>query len=47
VKELKKGGVNITYLEKGNDSYPVSNDQSRQQLYQALEQFLDINLKKK
>jgi dipeptidyl aminopeptidase/acylaminoacyl peptidase len=47
VKELKKGGVNITYLEKGNESYPVGNDQSRQQLYQALEQFLDINLKKK
>ena len=47
VKELKKGGANITYLEKGNETFPYGNDQSREQLYKALEQFLDINLKKK
>jgi len=47
VKELKKRQVNITYLEKGNESTPLANEQSRQQMYLALEQFLDINLKKK
>jgi dipeptidyl aminopeptidase/acylaminoacyl peptidase len=47
VKELKKRKVNITYLEKGNETSPIGNEQSRQQLYLALEQFLDINLKKK
>ncbi len=47
VKELKKRDVNITYMEKGDETSPMSNEQSRQQLYKALEQFLDINLKKK
>jgi dipeptidyl aminopeptidase/acylaminoacyl peptidase len=47
VKELKKRDVKITYLEKTNESSSVSNDKSRQQLYLALEQFLENNLKKK
>ncbi len=47
VKELKKRDVAITYLEKGTAKSPINNEQSRQQFYLALEQFLDINLKKK
>ncbi len=47
VKELKKRKVDITYLEKGKVTSPLGTEQSRQQLYLALEQFLDINLKKK
>jgi dipeptidyl aminopeptidase/acylaminoacyl peptidase len=47
VKELQKRDVRITYFEKDQTPYPAANDQGRQQLYLALAQFLDINLKKK
>ncbi|TDO21573.1 S9 family peptidase [Pedobacter duraquae] len=47
VKELKKKNVNVTYFEKDKESFPIPNEESRQHLYVALEQFLDVNLKKK
>ena len=47
VKELKKKNVNVTYFEKDKESFPMPNEESRQHLYVALEQFLDVNLKKK
>lgn len=47
VKELKKRDVDITYLEKGSEMSPKDNEQSREQFYLALEQFLDNHLKKK
>jgi dipeptidyl aminopeptidase/acylaminoacyl peptidase len=47
VKELKKRNVNVSYFEKDKEGFPVSNDEGRRQLYQALGQFLDSNLKKK
>lgn len=47
VKELQKRDVKITYFEKDQVSYPTANDQGRQQLYLALADFLDMNLKKR
>ena len=47
MKELKKKNVNVTYFEKDKESFPIPNEESRQHLYVALEQFLEVNLKKK
>jgi dipeptidyl aminopeptidase/acylaminoacyl peptidase len=47
VRELKKRNVSITYFEKNKESFPINNDQGRRELYSALGQFLDFNLKKK
>jgi dipeptidyl aminopeptidase/acylaminoacyl peptidase len=47
VRELKKRNVSITYFEKNKESFPINNDQGRRELYSALSQFLDFNLKKK
>lgn len=46
-KELKKRNVNVTYLEKPNGDYQQNTVEDRQKYYSALEQFLDVNLKKK
>jgi len=47
VKELKKRNVNITYIEKDNGSFSSKSEEARQKLYLALEDFLNMNLKKK
>lgn len=47
VKELKKRNVPVTYFEKEDSRFVSKREESRQQVYSALEQFLDSNLKKK
>lgn len=45
VKELKKKNVNVTYLD-WQDNNPLRGEENRLKLYEALEQFLEKNLKK-
>lgn len=45
VKNLKKRNINVTYLEHDGIGYPAKNQESRQQFYAALEQYLDKHLK--
>lgn len=47
VKELKKRNAPVTYFEKDETPFSMNREESRQQIYTALEQFLDSNLKKK
>ncbi len=47
VKELKKRNVPVTYYEKEESPFSINREESRQQVYTALEQFLESNLKKK
>ncbi len=47
VKELKKRNISVTYLEKDNNTFLVKSEETRQKLYLALEQFLNVNLNKK
>jgi len=47
VKNLQKRGVSVTYME--NEGHPIfgKSEENRQRFYTALEQFLEVNLKKK
>lgn len=47
VKNLQKKNVPVTYLENDGDFSFGKNMEQRQELYTALEQFLEVNLKKK
>lgn len=47
VKELKKRNAPVTYFEKDETPFSMNREESRQQIYTALEQFLESNLKKK
>ena len=47
VKELKKRNVAVTYYEKPDAQFAMSREEVRQKVYAALEQFLEVNLKKK
>ncbi|WP_243732594.1 S9 family peptidase [Pedobacter metabolipauper] len=47
IKNLQKRKVNVTYLENDGVSFPGSHLEERQKFYAALEQFLEVNLKKK
>ena len=45
VKNLKKRNISVTYLENDGIGFPAKNQESRQEFYAALEQFLDKHLK--
>jgi dipeptidyl aminopeptidase/acylaminoacyl peptidase len=45
VKELKKRKVPVSYHERDESSFSINREESRQQTYAALEQFLNTNLK--
>jgi len=45
VKELKKRDVPVSYHERDESSFSINREESRQQTYAALEQFLNTNLK--
>ena len=47
VKNLQKKNIPVTYLENDGDFFFGKNVEQRQKLYTALEQFLEVNLKKK
>ncbi|WP_285059431.1 S9 family peptidase [Pedobacter ginsengisoli] len=47
VKNLQKREVKVTYLENEGNPFYGKNDENRQKFYTALEQFLEVNLKKK
>lgn len=47
VKNLQKKNIPVTYLETDGDFFFGKNVEQRQKLYSALEQFLEVNLKKK
>jgi dipeptidyl aminopeptidase/acylaminoacyl peptidase len=47
VKNLKKRNVNVTYLENEGDVFFGRNPQVRRKFYNALEEFLEVNLKRK
>lgn len=47
VKELKKRNAPVSYYEKEEASFSINREESRQKMYSALEQFLEVNLKKK
>lgn len=47
VKELKKRNVPVTYYEKEDAAFSMNREEGRQKMYSALEQFLEVNLKKK
>ncbi len=47
VKNLQKKNVAVTYLESDGDSFFGKNIEQRQKFYTALEEFLEVNLKKK
>jgi dipeptidyl aminopeptidase/acylaminoacyl peptidase len=47
VKELKKRNIPVTYYEKEDSPFSANREESRQQVYTALEQFLEGNLKNK
>jgi dipeptidyl aminopeptidase/acylaminoacyl peptidase len=47
VKNLQKRGVTVTYLENEGHPFFGKSDENRQKFYTALEQFLEVNLKKK
>jgi dipeptidyl aminopeptidase/acylaminoacyl peptidase len=47
VKNLQKKGLSVTYLENEGHPFFGKSDENRQKFYTALEQFLEVNLKKK
>ena len=47
VKNLQKREVKVIYLENEGNPFFGKNDENRQKFYTALEQFLELNLKKK
>ncbi|KQC00524.1 prolyl oligopeptidase family serine peptidase [Pedobacter sp. Hv1] len=47
VKELKKRNAPVTYYEKEDAAFSMNREEGRQKMYSALEQFLEVNLKKK
>jgi dipeptidyl aminopeptidase/acylaminoacyl peptidase len=47
VKNLQKREVKVIYLENEGNPFYGKNDDNRQKFYTALEQFLEVNLKKK
>jgi dipeptidyl aminopeptidase/acylaminoacyl peptidase len=47
VKNLQKREVKVTYLENEGNPFFGKSDENRQKFYTALEQFLEVNLKKK
>lgn len=47
VKNLQKKNIPVTYLESDGDFFFGKNVEQRQKLYTSLEQFLEVNLKKK
>jgi dipeptidyl aminopeptidase/acylaminoacyl peptidase len=47
VKNLQKKNIPVTYLENDGDFFFGKNVEQRQKLYTSLEQFLEVNLKKK
>ncbi|MBC7418146.1 MAG: S9 family peptidase, partial [Pedobacter sp.] len=47
VKNLQKRNISVTYLENDGDSFFGKNIEQRQKLYSALQDFLEVNLKKK
>lgn len=47
VKELKKRNAPVTYYEKEDAAFSINREEGRQKMYSALEQFLEVNLKKK
>jgi len=47
VKNLQKKNIPVTYLENDGDFFFGKNIEQRQKLYTALEQFLEVHLKKK
>lgn len=46
VKNLQKRNVNVTYIENDGDTFYGKDEEVRQKYYMALEQFLEVNLKK-
>lgn len=47
VKNLKKRNVNVTYLENDGDVLFGRNPEGRRKFYNTLEEFLEVNLKRK
>jgi len=47
VKNLQKRNVSVTYLENEGHPFFGKSDENRQKFYSALEQFFEVNLKKK
>ncbi|MNY39266.1 hypothetical protein D3C86_1739420 [compost metagenome] len=47
VKNLKKRNVSVTYLENEGDIFFGRNPDGRRKFYTALEEFLEVNLKRK
>jgi dipeptidyl aminopeptidase/acylaminoacyl peptidase len=47
VKNLKKRNVSVTYLENDGDIFYGRNPEGRRKFYSALEEFLEVNLKRK
>lgn len=47
VKNLKKRNVNVTYIENDGDIFVGKNEVQRHKFYNALDEFLEFNLKRK
>lgn len=47
VKNLKKRNVNVTYIENEGDIFSGKNEASRHKFYNAVDEFLEFNLKRK